>query len=122
MAITPTRLNRSQPRAAEPTDQLFVLQLCTGGASPNSLQAITNIRDICATHLSGRCQLQVIDIYQQPERAAPARIVAVPMLVKQLPPPLQRVLGPLSDSRLVLSAFSLTASAVNPAGDVANEG
>jgi circadian clock protein KaiB len=121
MAITPDGLKRSQPGALEPTREWFVLQLYTAGASPNSLQAITNIQDICAKHLSGRCQLQVVDIYQQPERAALDRIVAAPMLVKQLPPPFRRVPGSLSDSSQVLSAFGLTARSVAPVDDVANE-
>jgi len=102
--------------------QWFVLQLYIGGASPNSLRAYTNIRAICDQHLSGRCQMEVVDIYQQPERAALDQIVAVPMLVKRLPLPLRRLFGPLSDSRQVLSAFGQTASSVNPAGDPANEG
>jgi circadian clock protein KaiB len=63
-----------------------------------------------------------VDTYQQPERAPLDRIVALPMLVKQLPPPLRRLLGSLSDSGQVLSAFGVTASSMNPAGDVANEG
>jgi len=122
MAITPNRPKPSQPDVLEPTDEWFVLQLYTAGASPNSLQAITNIRNICATHLSGRCHLEVIDIYQQPERAALDGIVAAPMLVKQLPPPSRGLLGSLSDSGQVLAAFGLTARSVDRADDVANEG
>ena len=108
--------------ASAPADQLFVLQLYIGGASPNSLQANTNIRKICKRHLNGWCQLAVVDIYQQPERAALDQIVAVPMLVKRLPPPLRRLFGPLSDSRQVLSAFTQTASSVNPTSDPENVG
>lgn len=116
------RGNRLHADASAPAGQLFVLQLYIGGASPNSLQAHTNIRTICDQHLSGRCELEVVDIYQQPERAALDGIVAVPTLVKRLPPPLRRLFGPLSDSRQVLSAFGQTASSVNPAGGQANEG
>ena len=127
MAIRSNRLKQSpppqsQPDTVEPTGEWFVLQLSTAGASPNSLQAIANIRHICATYLSGKCHLEVVDIYQQPERAALDRVVAAPMLVKQLPPPSRRVLGSLSDSRQVLSAFGLTARSVDRADDAANEG
>ena len=116
------RRNRLNGNAAATAGQWFVLQLYIGGASPNSLQALTNIRTICDQHLSGRCQMEVVDIYQQPERAALDQIVAVPTLVKRLPPPLRRWFGPLSDSRQVLSAFGQTASSVNLPGDPANEG
>ena len=122
MARTPKRRKRSHVDEPAPAGQLFVLRLYIGGASPNSLQANTNIRKICDQHLSDRYELEVVDIYQQPERAALDQIVAVPMLVKRLPPPLRRLFGPLSDSRQVLSAFGQTASSVNPADDPANEG
>ena len=104
-----------------PTEQVFVLQLYTAGASPHSLQAVANIRRICATHLSGRCQLQVVDIYQQLERAARGGIVAVPTLVKQLPAPRRRVFGSLSDRGRVLSALGLSAGPANSVADTARE-
>ena len=122
MAMTPKRGKRSHGDEPAPAGQLFVLRLYIGGASPNSLQAHTNIRKICDQHLSGRYQLEIVEIYQQPERAALDQIVAVPMLVKRLPPPLRRVFGPLSDSRQILSAFGQTAGSVNPASDPAKEG
>jgi circadian clock protein KaiB len=121
MAITPKRRKRSNGDESAPAGQLLVLRLYIGGASPNSLQANTNILKICDKHLSGRCQLEVVDIYQQPERAALDQIVAVPMLVKRLPQPLRRLFGPLSDSRQVLSAFGPIASSMDPAGNPTNE-
>ena len=62
-AMKSNRLKEFQPGPSKPSDQFFVLQLYVSGASPKSLQAITNIRKICDENLSGRCHLEVVDIY-----------------------------------------------------------
>jgi hypothetical protein len=123
MAIPPKCLIRSHPGTLEPNDHLFVLQLPTGGASPHSLRATTNIRGFIQPTPECQTPVGIADIYQQPERAAVDRIVVVSMLAKPLR--LRRVVGSLSDSPQVLSAFGRNgqnASSVNPAGDVPNEG
>jgi len=95
--------------------QVYVLRLYVGGASPKSLEAIRNIKSLCDENLAGRHQLEVVDIYQQPERAALDQVVAAPMLVKQLPLPLRRLIGTLSNTRHVLRTLGLIRAEVERA-------
>jgi circadian clock protein KaiB len=95
-------------RAANKSKQTtYVLKLYIAGVTLKSTQAITNIRQICEEHLKGRCDLEVIDIYQQPVLAKGDQIVAVPTLIKKLPPPLRRFIGNLADSERVLFGLDL---------------
>ena len=92
--------------ASSGTEQ-YVLRLYVTGQTPRSMRAIENIRRICDEHLSGRCDLEVIDIYQRPSLAAGERIIAVPTLVKSLPAPIRRFVGDLSDTEKVLFGLDL---------------
>jgi len=80
----------------------YVLRLYVSGMTPNSLKAIENVRKICAEHLEGRYQLEIIDIYQQPIFAKEGQIIAAPTLVKELPPPLRKFIGDLSQTEKIL--------------------
>lgn len=86
----------------------YLLRLYVSGASPNSMQAITNIKRICQQYLAGRHQLDVVDVYQQPQLAAQEQVVAAPMLVKKLPLPLRRLIGDLSNTKQALYSLGLT--------------
>ncbi len=89
----------AKPRAVKPR---YVLRLYVAGMTARSARAISNIKQICEEHLKGRYDLQVIDIYQQPVLAQGEQIIAVPTLIKKLPPPLRRIIGDLSDRERVL--------------------
>lgn len=71
------------------------------------MRAISNIKEICEARLKGRYSLRVIDIYQQPALAKGEQIVAVPTLIKHLPPPLRRIIGDLSDRERVLIGLDI---------------
>lgn len=86
----------------------YVLRLYVAGNTPKSLRAVTNLQRICDTHLAGRVELEVIDIYQNVDQVVQdEHVVAAPMLVKTLPPPLRRLVGDLSDEGRVLVALDL---------------
>jgi circadian clock protein KaiB len=85
----------------------YVLRLYVTGKTPNSLRAIANLKELCDRYLPGRYDLQVIDIYQQPGLAGEDQIVATPTLVKELPPPLRKLIGDLSDRERVLVKLDL---------------
>jgi circadian clock protein KaiB len=72
------------------------------GTSPRAERAISNLRRICEQDLRGQYQLEIIDVLEHPQRAEDDRILATPTLIKQLPPPLRRVIGDLSDKDKVL--------------------
>jgi circadian clock protein KaiB len=85
----------------------YVLRLYVTGSTPQSSRAIENIKHICETYLSGRYELNVIDLYQQPELARDMQVIAAPTLIKELPLPLQRLIGDLSNTDRVLIALDL---------------
>lgn len=85
----------------------FVLRLFITGNTVRSAQAIANIRALCDEYLPGRYDLEVIDIYQQPGTLAKEKIIAAPTLIKQLPEPVKRVIGDLSDRDKVLIGLDL---------------
>lgn len=88
-------------------DQNYVLKLFVSGMTSSSIKAVQNIRKICQEHLQGRVELEIIDIYQQPDRAKQEQIVAVPILIKKLPAPLQQFIGDLSNTPKILVGLNL---------------
>ena len=87
--------------AAKP-HEVYRLHLYVTGASHLSRQAIANLKQLCEQYLMGRYELEVIDLYQQPEAAARAQVLVAPTLVKTFPLPVRRLIGTLSDQRDVL--------------------
>lgn len=93
--------------ALKNTDSRYVLRLYVAGMSPRSQRAIENIKNIFETSYKGSYALEVIDIYQHPEQAKEAQILAVPMLIKQLPLPIRRLIGDMSDEDRVLVGLGI---------------
>jgi circadian clock protein KaiB len=93
----------------EPRDgtEKYVLRLYVTGMTARSARTIENLQTFCEKHLAGRYELQVIDVYQQPELARTEQIVAVPTLIKKLPLPLRRLIGDMSDEHRVLVGLGL---------------
>lgn len=87
-----------------------MLRLYVAGQSPRSLRALANIRKICSEMLPGQHDLEVIDLYQQPELAQDAQIVALPTLVKRSPSPRCMLIGDLSRTQDVLRELDLAGS------------
>lgn len=106
--------DKTLPPAEQSATENYVLRLYVSGVTPRSVAAIENIKDICESYLQGRYDLQVIDIYQQPELARSAQIIAAPTLIKQLPLPLRKVLGDLSETERVLVGLDLIPKPVAP--------
>ena len=76
-----------------------LLRLFVAGATTRSRQAILRVRELCAAELKDHCELEVIDIYQQPALARENQIVATPTLIVEFPPPLRRFIGNLTNIR-----------------------
>ncbi len=98
-------------------DDRYVLRLFVTGTTSRSQRAIENMRKICNENLSGRYDLEVIDVYQNPEATRDLQVVATPTLVKMLPEPLRRFIGDLSDREKVLAGLN-----VAPVTDPSSEG
>lgn len=84
------------------SDQKWILRLYIAGMTPTAERALANIKAICAEHLEGRYSLEVIDLLERPALAEGDQIFAVPTLVRQLPPPLRKIIGDLSHTEKVL--------------------
>lgn len=91
----------------EKEDVNYVLQLFITGATPNSIRAVENIKQICEDHLKGRYSLEIIDVYQQPVIAQQEQLIALPLLIKRHPLPERRMIGDLSDTTKVLKGLGL---------------
>jgi circadian clock protein KaiB len=85
----------------------FILKLYVAGSTPRAMSAIENLRRVCEKDLPGQYELQVIDVLKNPELAEKDKVLATPTLIKQLPPPLRRVIGDLSDSEKILLGLEL---------------
>lgn len=85
----------------------YVLRLFITGATPNSIRAVTNIKQICEDHLKGRYSLEIIDVYQQVGIAEQEQLIALPLLIKKTPLPERRMIGDLSDTGKVLKGLGL---------------
>ena len=97
---------------AELRDGSYRLTLFVNGASDSSAQAIANVRHICETHLSGRYELGIVDLNQEPQLAARHRVLATPTLVKDYPPPTRMLVGDMSDHPRILVALDVCAAAI----------
>jgi len=78
------------------------LRLYIAGQTPKSLTALANLKALCEEHLQGRYEIEVVDLLVNPQLARGDQIVAIPTLVRKLPPPLRKIIGDLSNTERVL--------------------
>ncbi len=95
-------------------DARWILRLYVAGQTPKSLRAFANLKQICETHLAGDYRIEVVDLVENPRLAAGDQIVAIPTLVRQLPPPVRKIIGDLSETERVLVGLDLVPT--EPAG------
>lgn len=100
--------------ALPPEGERYVLVLYVAGTTPRSTRAVRTIKQICEEHLAGRYDLDVVDIFQQPTLAEGDQIIAVPTLIKRLPPPLRRFIGDLSSRERLLMGLDLKVKKKGP--------
>ena len=85
----------------------FLLKLFVTGQTPRSEYAIENLRRICEEEFQNEYELIVVDVLQRPQLAEDEKILATPTVIKELPPPLRRIIGDLSDKEKVLLGLDL---------------
>ena len=98
----------SSPRtdgAVEPPR--WQLRLYVAGQSPRSLRALTNLTLLCESNLAGNYNIEVVDLIAHPQLARGDDILAIPTLVRRLPPPMRKVIGDLSDTERVLVSLGV---------------
>jgi circadian clock protein KaiB len=109
----PRRPGRTSARravaASRELDERWELRLYVAGQAPKSVAAFANLKKICESHLSGKYRIEVIDLLVNPELARADQIVAIPTLVRKLPPPVKRIIGDLSNNERTLVGMELVA-------------
>lgn len=93
---------------APPADtDVWRLRLYVAGKSPKSLDAFRNLKHLCENHLADRYEIEIVDLLEHPRLARGDEIVAIPTLVRQLPAPMRKIIGDLSDTDRVLVGLQL---------------
>lgn len=112
--------NDSGPESVEsdtnPDQEIYILRLYVAGQTKKSLTAFANLKEICEKYLGGRYRIEVVDLLEKPQLAKGDQILAVPTLVRRLPPPIKKIIGDLSNTERVLVGLDL-----RPAGDDARD-
>lgn len=97
-------------KRAAPPKVAWNLRLYVTNQTPRCITAFANLRKICETHLAGIYRIEVVDLTDNPQLARGDQIVAIPTLVRQLPPPVKKIIGDLSNTERVLVGLDLRPS------------
>jgi len=102
-----TTPSEPQERERAPTLERLHLTLFVSGASATSARAVVRLRDLCDRHWPSDYDLEIVDIYQQPEVVFARGVLAVPTLIKELPLPVRVLIGDFTDESRLLTALGL---------------
>lgn len=91
----------------EETSEIWNLTLYVAGQTPKSLEAFSNLKIICETHLKGKYTIQVIDLVENPGLAKEDQVLAIPTLVRKLPEPVKKIIGTLANEEKVLVGLDI---------------
>jgi circadian clock protein KaiB len=101
------KAGRSKQRPKNASSERWNLRLYVAGQTPRSLAALDNLKRICEAHMADRYEIEVVDLIQNPRLAAGDQIVAIPTLVRKLPPPMKKIIGDLANEERVLVGLDL---------------
>ena len=87
--------------------RIYRLRLYTAGHTPKSVLAVANLKRICDEYLHGRYEIEIVDLFENPQLAQGDQILAVPTLVRRLPEPIKKIIGDLSNTERVLVGLDL---------------
>ncbi|HEX7893346.1 MAG TPA: circadian clock KaiB family protein [Terriglobales bacterium] len=96
-------------RKSKIAGDFWKLRLYVAGQTTRSLTALSNLKTICEQHLGGRYSIEVVDLLKNPQLAGDDQILALPTLVRRLPPPMKKIIGDLSKAQHVLVGLDLRA-------------
>jgi circadian clock protein KaiB len=104
-------MKKSSPRKRRPAktrrSDFYRLRLYIAGQTPNSVTAIANLKKICEEKLRGKYLIEVVDLLEKPQLAKGDQIIAIPTLVRRLPPPVKKIIGNLSRTESVIVGLDL---------------
>ncbi len=102
-----TKSSSKAAKKTEPLDKAWELRLYVAGHTPKSITAFSNLKKICEEHMPGQYHIEVVDLVKNPQLAKGDQIIAIPTLVRKLPPPLKKIIGDLSNTVGVLVGLDL---------------
>ena len=105
MATETDGRNKGKQEPKKP--ETWNLRLYVAGQTPKSLAAFANLKKICEEHLKDQYTIEVIDLLENPKLAKGDQILAIPTLVRKLPPPIRKIIGDLSNKERVLVGLNL---------------
>jgi circadian clock protein KaiB len=100
-------LDKKRRTAKRTRSNFWELRLYIAGQTPNSIAAIANLKKICEDQLQGKYRIEVIDLLKKPQLAKGDQIVAIPTLVRRLPPPVKKIVGNLSKTERALVGLDI---------------
>lgn len=98
---------KAENKQAKAEKEVWDLRLYIAGQTPKSVTAFSNLKRICEEHLKGKYRIEIVDLVENPKLAAGDQIIAVPTLVRKLPPPIRKIIGDLSNEERVLVGLDL---------------
>jgi circadian clock protein KaiB len=104
------RAKKSSKQPAPPDPEFWTLRLYVAGQTAKSMAAFANLQRICEEHLHGNYSIEVVDLVENPTLAAGDQILAIPTLVRRLPPPMKKIIGDLSNTERVLVGLDIRAA------------
>ena len=104
---TKPRTRPTPPPGRADASTEYLLRLYVAGETPKSVQAFANLKAICEQHLAGRYQIEVVDLMKNPALARGDQILALPTVIRQLPPPVKKIIGDFSNAERVLVGLDL---------------
>lgn len=103
----PKTARQNDQRLRQDASEKWYLRLYVAGETPRAVAALSNLKRICEEHLSGRYEIEVVDLIKNPRLASGDQILAVPTLVRRLPPPMKKIIGDLANETRVLVGLDL---------------
>jgi len=107
MAASTTRKTPAPDKPLDGAAERWNLRLYVAGETPKCVQAFEHLKRICEEHLHGRYTIEVIDLLKNPTLASGDQIIAIPTLVRQLPPPVKKIIGDLTNTERVIVGLNL---------------
>ncbi len=100
----------TRQRKLKRQETVWLLRLYVAGQTPKSVASFANLKKICEEHLAGEYEIEIVDLLKNPKLAQGDQILAIPTLVRKLPPPVKKIIGDLSNSEQVLVGLDLIPS------------
>ena len=102
--------DKIQTETSPAAEEMYILRLYVAGQTNKSLTAFANLKKIAEEHMAGKYRIEVIDLLENPKLAEGDQILAIPTLVRRLPPPIKKIIGDLSNAERVLIGLDLRPS------------